>query len=302
MPISLSRRDFLKGSLAASAAMLGPSWLRAHDIKRDPHRFAVLSDTHIHVDTHFVHKSKVAETIPWKNLQQVCAEVIGAPTLPSAVFINGDCAAAAGLPGDYMTLVEGLAPLRAAHLPIHLALGNHDHRNNFWEILPGDEARKLGVEDHHALFVPAPRANFFILDSLHITEKTPGMVGSKQLAWLASMLDANANKPAIVFVHHNPDEKSEKISGIQDTRAFYDVILPRKQVKAYIFGHTHDWKREEREGLHLVNLPPVAWIFKEGRPNGWVDLRLKEDGAIFELRTLDAKHPLNGEKYDLKWR
>jgi Icc protein len=305
MPISLkpiSRRNFLKGSLAASATMLAPPWLRAQESKPDPHRFALFSDTHIHVDTAFVHKSKVAETTPWKNFQQVCNEVLALPQRPSAVIINGDCACQAGLPGDYMTLVEGLAPLRAANLPIHLALGNHDHRENFWEVLPADEARKRDVEDHHSLFIPAPRANFFILDSLEATEKTPGLVGSKQLAWLASTLDANADKPSIIFVHHNPDQKTEKISGIQDTRAFYDVILPRKQVKAYIFGHTHDWKREELEGIHLINLPPVAWIFKEGRPNGWVDLNLQANGATFELRTLDPKHPLNGEKYDLKWR
>jgi 3',5'-cyclic-AMP phosphodiesterase len=312
MPISLqsSRRGFLKSSLAATASLLAPSWLRALDVTTDPHRFALLSDTHIHVDPAFVHKTKVATTDMWKNLQQVSSEILALSSRPSAIFINGDCAFLAGLPGDYMTLVEGLAPLRAANFPIHLALGNHDHRDNFWEILPKDDARKNDVDDHHALFVPAQRANFFILDSLKITDKVEGNLGQKQLDWLAATLEAHAGKPAIVFVHHNPQDKpkvdpatkKETISGLEDTQALLDILLPRKQVKALVFGHTHDWKREEREGLHLVNLPPVAWIFKEGRPAGWVDLNLREDGGTFELRCLDAKHPLHGEKYDLKWR
>src|SRR5215208_2402978 len=312
MPISLnpSRRIFLKGSLAATAAFLSPNWLRALDISTDPHRFALLSDIHIHVDPAFIHKSKVAQTDMWKNLQQVSSEILALSLRPSAIFINGDCAFHQGLRGDYITLLHGLAPLRAAQFPIHLALGNHDHREKFWDILPKDEARKDDLEDHHALFVPADRANFFVLDSLKVTDKVAGALGQKQLDWLASTLDAHADKPAIVFVHHNPQEepkidpttKKPTISGLEDTKALLDVLLPRKQAKALVFGHTHDWRQEERNGLHLVNLPPVAWIFKEGRPAGWVDLNLREDGATLELQSLDKKHPLHGEKYELKWR
>src|SRR5258707_420648 len=147
MPITLrpvSRRGFLKGSLAAALAMLVPAWLRATDFAIDPNRFALLSDIHIHVHPNFIHKSKIGETNRWKNLQQVCSEVLALPTRPAAVFINGDCAFHQGLPGDYLTVVEGLAPLRAAQLPIHLALGNHDHRDHFWQVLPGDSARNQG--------------------------------------------------------------------------------------------------------------------------------------------------------------
>src|SRR3954469_13093241 len=125
MPITLnsvSRRGFLKSSLAATAALLSPKWLRALDVSTDPHRFALLSDIHIHVDPGFVFKSKVTTTDMWKNLQQVSSEILALSSRPSAIFINGDCAFHQGLPGDYMTLVEGLAPLQTAKFPIHLAL------------------------------------------------------------------------------------------------------------------------------------------------------------------------------------
>src|SRR5438552_17005888 len=233
MPISLqsvSRRGFLKGSLGATAALLCPHWLRALDVAADPNRFALLSDIHIHVDPAFLHKTKIGVTDMWKNLQQVSGEILSLSSRPSAIFINGDCAFHEGLPGDYMTVVDGLAPLRAAKFPIHLALGNHDHQANFWEVLPSDEARNNELDDHHALFVPAERANFFVLDSLKITDKVSGVLGQKQLDWLAAALDAHAEKPAIVFVHHNPQEKpkldpatkKETISGLEDTRALLD--------------------------------------------------------------------------------
>src|SRR5213076_2539370 len=94
MPISLkpSRRSFLKGSLAASASLLAPSWLRALETSTDPHRFALLSDIHIDVDRAFLHKSKIGVTDMWKNLQQASSEILALPSRPSAIFINGDCA------------------------------------------------------------------------------------------------------------------------------------------------------------------------------------------------------------------
>ena len=40
---------------------------------------------------------------------------------------------------------------------------------------------------------------------------------------------------------------------------------------AYIYGHTHNWKVEsDTSGIHLINLPPVSYVFREGEPSGWV--------------------------------
>jgi predicted phosphodiesterase len=305
MPITLppiSRRRFLTGSLAAGAALLVPQWLSAADADADPHRIALLSDTHIHQDPKSIHKTNVN---PYENLSRACAEIVALDARPAAVLHGGDLANHAGNPGDYATLLQCLDPLRRAGLPIHLALGNHDERQNFWAAVPADDARQKDVNDRHALLVEAPRANFYMLDSLDGTTKTPGTIGTTQLAWLTRELDSRPNKPAIVIVHHDPHDpqaKKEKVTGLVDTAAFFDAILPRKQVKAYVFGHTHDWRYFEYRGVHCVNLPPTAWLFKEGRPRGWVDLNLKEDGATFELRSLDPKHPQHGEKFDLKWR
>lgn len=314
MPVTLppfSRRRFIRGSVTLGAAALLPSGVWGAEAAADPHRFALLSDIHIDGNKKFFKE----ETFPWDNLQQTIGEVLALSKQPKAVLINGDLACHGGTREDYATLIEGLAPLRKAGMPIHLSMGNHDTRRNFFAALPPDAARQKELPQRQVCVIEAARANFFMLDSLEITAKSPGSLGAGQLAWLAKALDARKEKPAIVMVHHDPlpDNAGEKVerspnsetpgpSGLLDTKAFYDVIMPRKQVKAYVYGHTHDWSYSKREDLHLINLPTTAWLFKAGPPRGWVDLNLHENGATFELRSLDVKHPKHGEKLEMKWR
>jgi hypothetical protein len=169
--------------------------------------------------------------------------------------------------------------------------------------------------------VQLPHANLFILDTLDKTDAVPGDVGAAQLAWLAKALDDRPDKPAIVIGHHDPmfvwppkepkpaptpDGKppaEKKPSGLLDTVALFKLIEPRKQVKAYVYGHTHAWgvKRHD-SGIHLVNLPPTSYVFVPGPPIGWVYASLRPDGVQLELRSLDTKHAAHGQVVDLKWR
>src|SRR5205085_5467308 len=148
-----------------------------------------------------------------------------------------------------------------------------------------------------------PLANWYLLDSLDKTNVTPGRLGSEQLEWLKKALDARTNKPAIIFGHHHPDfATSVPVGGLLDTQALFDVLGPRKQVKAYIFGHTHHWELAQRDGIHLINLPPVAYVFQPKDPSGWVDVSLSKDGAVLAFYSLDTAHPAHGKKHELTWR
>ena len=88
-----------------------------------------------------------------------------------------------------------------------------------------------------------------------------------------------------------------------ETVALAEIFAQRSQVKAFIFGHTHNWDiSQHATGVHLINLPPTGYVFKAGRPNGWVRATLAKDGAEFELRSLDPKHTEHAQVQTLKWR
>ncbi|MDB6121217.1 MAG: Metallophosphoesterase [Pedosphaera sp.] len=302
MPIHLppiSRRRFLAGSLAASASLLLNRNLLAKERKPDPNTWALVSDIHLAAD-----RNKLGRGINMAdNFAQVTREIIDPARRPSAMLVSGDLAFNTGEKGDYLTVTELLEPIRKSGLPIYLTLGNHDEREHFWDALTELNAAKHGLADHQASVIHAPRANWFVLDSLEKTMSTPGLLGEAQLKWLAHALDENKDKPAIVVAHHNLVAGGDKPAGLKDADQLLEIIRPRKQVKAYFYGHTHNWGiDQDPSGIHLINLPPTAYLFKEGKPNGWVHATLERKGVRLELRCLDAKHPVHGEVHHLKWR
>jgi 3',5'-cyclic AMP phosphodiesterase CpdA len=271
--------------------------LAAEDAAADPDSWALISDTHIFSKRdQLIRGVKMAD-----NLEQVVREIRALPKKPAAVLHTGDCAYLDGMAEDYTLLSKLLEPLREAGLPLHLGMGNHDHRARFLEVLKQPNIQPP-VESRIVSVIESPRVNWFLLDSLTETNKTPGQLGEQQLAWLAKALDTASGKPAIICVHHQPDPGKPETGGLRDTDALYKLILPRKFVKAVVFGHTHTWKLSEVEGVHLVNLPPTAYKFGPMEPNGWVHCQLGDSGATLELRALDTAHAEHGKKFELKWR
>jgi predicted phosphodiesterase len=300
MPITLnpiSRRQFLAGSVATGLGLLLSNDLFAADVTTDPHRLALLSDIHIAADPTTLNK----DVVMYDHLTHVCGEVIALDPKPTAAIINGDCAYLHGEIADYQTLLKPLATLRERGFPIHLTMGNHDSRDHLWKTIADSESHVEPLPDKQVMVLEFPRANLFLLDSLDVTNKTPGVLGEKQLHWLGTALDARMDKPSIVMVHHNPDEKA-KPTGLTDTKELLDLLIPRRNVKALFYGHTHVWEIAERSGLHCVNLPAVAYVFKVGQPSGWVDAHILENGMSLELHTVDPAHPKHGDKVELSWR
>jgi Icc protein len=296
----ISRRRFLSGSLAAAALALGQGCALPR-AKRDEHGVALLSDIHIAADPAQVHQH-VNMT---NNLRTVTAEVLAWPQLPGTVFINGDLAFEDGTKPDYAAVLGLLRPLREAGLPIHLGMGNHDERENFWKILRAAKTVPPRLPGRQAAIVRMREANWFVLDSLIQTRTTPGLLGEAQRAWLAGALDANAGKPALIMIHHQPGPLfiGKTGGGLEDAAELFAILRPRRQVKAYFFGHTHRWEvGRDESGIHLINLPPTAYLFEEGRPNGWVYAAVQDNGARLELRCLDHAHKDHGQVVNLAWR
>src|SRR5437588_12893051 len=190
MPIHLppsARRRFLMRSFAAGAGLALRPQLFAASRRTDPDSWALLSDIHLAGD-----RTKEARGINMADhFNTVSRELLALPKRPAGVFINGDCAFNSGETADYALVSDLLEPIRADEMPIHLALGNHDHRERFWEALQEEKAAQRPLADKQATLLRSKHANWFILDSLETTLKTPGLLGAEQLDWLATTLDAN---------------------------------------------------------------------------------------------------------------
>ncbi len=299
MPITLpplSRRQFLTGSLAGIAALGVARPGMADEPQRDANCFALFSDTHIAADRQTI----VRNTNMTDNFVQAAKEVLQSDRKPASVFVCGDCAYLQGKADDYRVLHELVLPLREHGLPIHFALGNHDHRHRFWQVVEEGHPQPSPVLERQVAIVESPHANWFVLDSLDVTNKTPGVLGETQLKWLATALDQRTGKPALVMVHHNPDNRPEP-TGLVETKQLLDLLTARPHVKTLFFGHSHHWMIDQVKQLHLVNLPPVAYLFQEGDPNGWVEVQLNDRGATLTLRCIDKSHPLSDKQFPLKW-
>ncbi|HTN75009.1 MAG TPA: metallophosphoesterase [Pirellulaceae bacterium] len=298
MPLTLpaiDRRRFLAGSLAAS--LVAARLSAAEETVRNPQRFVLMADTHIPSSAEIAARGVNMHD----NLVKVSQAIIADRDRPAGVMLLGDCAYLKGQASDYALLVKLLQPIREAGLPLHVTLGNHDHRDRFWQALPPENGQSKFVDARHLMIVESPRANWFLLDTLDVTDKAPGVIGAEQLAWLVKTLDKHADKPALIAMHHNPDFKPMP-GGLTDSKELFAALAPRKQVKALFFGHTHNWEVTERDGMHLVNLPPVAYVFGAGKPNGFVELDLTETGAKLRLSALDKDHAEHGKVVDLTWR
>jgi hypothetical protein len=159
------------------------------------------------------------------------------------------------------------------------------------------------VKGKHVSVIQLPSANWFLLDSLFETDVVTGVLGQEQIRWLLQALDALRDKPAILMAHHHPQwEAAETIAGLKETREIFPELVSRKHVKAYIFGHTHRWELKEHEGIHLINLPPTAYVFEKTCPSGWVAAQVLDGGMHLQIHTLDKAHKENGRRVELAWR
>jgi len=297
--VRLTRRQVLGGSLAAGAAWATRRSCWAFSAQVDSQRLIFLSDAHVCGDR----QRELRGVRPVDNFVATRDEILAARPRPAGVVITGDCAFLDGRPDDYQMLRELLTPVHEAGIPVHFALGNHDHRENFQQAF-ADWITPSPVPERHVTVIDTPRAALLVLDSLDLTNKTPGRLGATQLTWLAEKLDAQPQKPALILAHHNLEQPggAAKFSALYDTEELLKTLLPRKQAKAYLFGHTHRWEQKAEADLPLLNLPTLVWVFDQKQPRGWVDVHLADEGMTLALNGLDHSHPAHGQCWPVKWR
>lgn len=296
MPIHLtSRRQFI--------ARLGAATIfaqrEAFSAEVDENLIAILNDTHIGA------KHPEGYPVP-THLRETVAYLVGLQNQPAAVIINGDLALNDGQPGDYTHFAKLIEPLREAGIPVHLTMGNHDNRDVFHEVLKLEKPEDSPVASKHVGLVQTARANLFLLDSLKAPRVPQGLLGHEQHEWLAKMLDAHAEKPALVIAHHNPrlgGEEKHFPGGLEDSEPLWEILASRKHVKAYIHGHIHHRNYFHHRDIHIINTPATSFVANPTESTtGWTMVKIAANGGSFTTHTHQADHAWNGVKVDLKWR
>jgi len=306
MPLTLppiNRRVFTKGSLVlGGTAIVGPHSLvaaKSETVKLDPNRVALFSDTHISADPTQSYPGTKWPGSPvkdgdheWVNMAdaftQAAKNVIALNPRPANLIINGDCALSNGKEGEYKELLRLIEPLRLAGITVHVTIGNHDNRERLWKLLPFLKKEQMGI---HAEVVELPHANLILLDS-----KTRSL-GGNQLVWLVKQLDKRKDKPALIFSHYNPypNRGVRPIPGLRDGKALLNILAKCKHARAYLYGHTHEWQYDQRDHLHLINQPAVAYYFGKGHAHAWLDMKLTEKSADLKLKCINAQHKQHGD-------
>ncbi len=289
----MNRRQVLKAGLALAGglAVLGPrrGWTQP---PKDDAPWAFLSDIHIAADSENNHRG----FYPYRNLQKALPQVVS--SRPAGLVITGDLARLTGHIGDYENIKKLLAPV-AEERPIYLAMGNHDDRANFRRVFEAPVGERHEPGGRHVIAVNAGPVRFLILDSLMLTNETPGLLGKAQRIWLDNHLRTSDDRPVILFIHHTVSDEDD---ALLDGPRLFALVKPANKVKAIIYGHSHEYRFSELDGIHLVNLPATGYTFDDVQPAGWVQARLTAQDGEFVLHTIAGNSQMDGRTTKLRWR
>jgi 3',5'-cyclic AMP phosphodiesterase CpdA len=170
------------------------------------------------------------------RLRQVLNTIHALRPRPVAIIASGDLVDR----GDSDEYDELKRVMAKCEIPVHYALGNHDHRENFLGVF--QEYRQRTDENgflQYALDYPGLRV--VVCDTLE--GPNDGEYDAARAAWLARTLDTAPDAPTCVILHHppipsgirwmDPDPASPWIGRL------HDVLQGREQVKMMMCGHVH---------------------------------------------------------------
>jgi len=192
-------------------------------------KFVVLADIHLVPEGKLSHGLDTLD-----RLNRAVAYVNEAHGDADFVVFAGDLADR-GEAEAYARFRTAIAPLTP---PVHLTLGNHDHRPTFLEQWPGMANPETGCLDH---VIDAGGYRTLVLDSSDPELFGAGRLTAAQLDWLKARLAEVPDTPVVIVLHHNiaPFSVQTDFIILENNAAFAEVVLTHAHVRQVISGHVH---------------------------------------------------------------
>ncbi len=284
-----SRRAFLKSSLLGVAVFVMGDAVALEDDRGL--RLAIMSDVHIPADR--LPGARGFDAC--RQLTRAVPDVLSAK--PDGLIVTGDLARHEGEVADYEVLLELIKPIQDT-MPVYLALGNHDNRDNFQAAVKNPQGLLQPVEGKHVSVIEHGQVRIVLLDSLLYVRQRGGLLGKAQREWLDAYLAAHTDRPVVLMLHHTLGDGD---NDLLDTGHLFDIIASHPHVKAVFHGHSHEWKRYEHRGVTIINLPTTAHVRSPEQPIGWVEGVFRKDGMDLTLRAFGGNRDEDGKTFPYKW-
>jgi hypothetical protein len=216
---------------------------------RTAKRFAFISDTQtpLLVEALFVGKDRNEEAT-----DSLFASIMRLQ--PAALFMLGDLVSLGAYPGAWEKMDTYIQTVRAAHIPVHAVLGNHElmiysrtGERYFTETFP-DHRRTGYCVAVDSVAVVLLNSNF---DRLEPNEKVA------QQQWYVHALDSLTKDPGtnsiVVCCHHSPFTNSTIVEAAEDVRLrFVPPFIASPKCRLLLSGHAHTFERFKHQGKDFV--------------------------------------------------
>jgi len=168
-------------------------------------------------------------------------------------------------------------------VPVYCIPGNHDEPEAMTRVLSGPPFQLGGIARFPGWIV-------VMLDSF-LAGKAQGRLSPDSLAELDAALRANPGLHALVCLHHHPIAMHSRWLdqvGLENADEFFSVLDRHRNVRAVLWGHVHQIRDTERNGVKLFSTPSTCAQFMplsagfaiDQRPPGYRWLELNPDGTI----------------------
>jgi Icc protein len=185
------------------------------------------------------------------TLRAILADVKSLIPAPKFIVASGDLTNRGDV-GSYDQLKAIIAE-SGVTIPVLFALGNHDRRDGFYPAMLGQTENLYAPYDHAEVI---DGIHVITLDS-SVPNKIGGSFEAGQLDWLKAQLDAHAELPKLLVMHHapaldadRPDMEWESLA-ITDTEALRQAV-EGKNVIGILSGHIHFDRVSNWHGIPVV--------------------------------------------------